>query len=51
MSKQEMIAFVEDQTSKGLDREDAIRLLAFFMDEDDPDNKAELWFQQMVGGG
>jgi len=49
MNKQ-MFDFVEDQMSKGLSREDAIRLLAFGMDHDDPED-AELWFQQICCGG
>lgn len=49
MNKQ-MFDFVEDQMSKGLSREDAIRLLAFSMDHDDPED-AELWFQQVCCGG
>lgn len=51
MEKKEMEMFVQDQINKGLTREDAIRNLAFFMDEDDPGDDAELWFQQKVGGG
>lgn len=51
MSKQEMMNFVENEIQKGIDRKDAIRLLALHLDEDDPDNKSELWFQQVVGGG
>ena len=51
MSKQQMMEFVDDQMKKGLAREDANRLLALAMDQDDQDNKFELWFQQDVGGG
>jgi hypothetical protein len=51
MSKQEMIEIVDNQVKYGLPREEAIRLLAFFMDEDDPENHAEMWFQQKIGGG
>lgn len=50
MDKQSMIDFVEDQMGKGLTREDAIRLLAFGMDHDDPEDQAELWFQQVCCG-
>lgn len=49
MSRQQMVAFVEDQLSKGLERVDAIRNLAFYLDMDDPVNP-ELWFQTMIGG-
>ena len=50
ITRGEMIAFVESQLKKiPGDRENAIRLLAFHMDEDDPENP-ELGFQQMVGG-
>lgn len=51
MSKQEMMNFVENEIQKGLDRKDAIRLLASYLCEDELDNKSELWFQQVVGGG
>lgn len=50
MERGEMVRFVEDQISKGLTREDAIRNLAFFLEEDDPGDNAELWFQQKIGG-
>ena len=54
MSRQEMIEFVENQVKKGLSREDSIRNLAFFMDEDDPVellfHDPEVWFQQMIAG-
>jgi len=48
MTRGEMIEFVNDQTEK-TDRENAIRLLAYFLEHDDPVNP-ELYFQQMVGG-
>lgn len=57
LSRSEMIAFVEEQLTKiPNDRENAIRLLAWHMGEDDPCEytddpmAAELWFQQMIGG-
>ena len=49
MSRQQMIHFVEDQLEKGLERTDAIRNLALYLDEDDPVNP-EFWFQSMIGG-
>jgi hypothetical protein len=51
MGKQGMMEFIEDQISKGLSREDAIRLLAFGMDYECPEDQAELWFQQVCCGG
>lgn len=51
MSKQEMIEIVDKQVEFGLPREEAIRLLAFTLGEDDPENHAEMWFQQKIGGG
>lgn len=58
MTRGEMKEFVEDQLKKiPGDRENAIRMLAFAMDEDDPCENgpnplaAELWFQQKIAGG
>lgn len=55
-----MIEFVEDQIKKGLSRVDAIRNLAFALDEDDPCDSCvtkiqdewcvEVWFQQKIAG-
>lgn len=57
MTRQEMIDFVEEQLQKiPFDRENAIRLLAFHLGEDDPcefgpnPRAAEYWFQQKIGG-
>lgn len=57
MTRGEMIQFVEDQLKKiPGDRENAIRLLAWHMDEDDPCEHtddpmaAEIWYQQKIGG-
>jgi len=50
MSKQEMMIFVDEQVKKGVSRQDAIRLLASSMNQEEPE-KTELWFQQVVGGG
>lgn len=50
MSKQKMIEIVDMQIKYGLPRQEAIRFLAFVMGVEDPDNQAEIWFQQVVGG-
>lgn len=51
MTRGYMIEFVEDQIiKKGLSRIDAIRNLAFYLDEDDPEDNAEVWFQQKIAG-
>ena len=50
MTRYEMQTFVQDQTNKGLERNDAIRNLAFHLDEDDPGDFAEMWFQQKISG-
>jgi len=50
MTRYEMQAFVQDQINKGLERTDAIRNLAFHLDEDDPEDLAEIWFQQKISG-
>ena len=36
MTRHEMQALVQDQINKGLERTEAIRNLAFHLDEDDP---------------
>jgi hypothetical protein len=50
MTRHEMQAFVQDQINKGLERTEAIRNLAFHLDEDDPGDFAEIWFQQKISG-
>lgn len=50
MTRGYMIEFVEDQIKKGLSRIEAIRNLAFDLDEDDPEDNAEVWFQQKIAG-
>jgi hypothetical protein len=49
MSRQQMIHFVDEQLAKGLERNDAIRNLALYLNEDDPINP-EHWFQSIVYG-
>jgi hypothetical protein len=50
MTRNEMLQFVEDQLKKiPNDRENAIRMLAFYLNEDDPVNP-EHWFQQKIAG-
>ena len=47
MNRAEMVGFVENEISKGLNREDAIRLLALYLDHDDPTDP-EAWFNQLA---
>jgi hypothetical protein len=49
MSRIEMNYFVEDKISEGMNRTQAIFLLANFLGEEIPSN-IELWFQQKVCG-
>jgi hypothetical protein len=49
MSRHQMIHYVDDQIENGVERIDAIRKLALYLDEDDPINP-EVWFQSKIGG-